>query len=904
MFWGNANNNNNSSQGNDGDYILEPASGLTEKQKSLIEVEDEYRRLFAENPNSFKLADPHALLKDVFETKNDFTYKEEDPDEALVPKILTSNRTKGNPGESAIKTETEFHERWKTFTNGLLEGLDWNNVFIAGGAVQACLLTRNIEEYQSSDIDMFFYGMNSDAEANNKLRHIYDVIQNNVQKNAKKDVQQVGFSRFKKGSEGVVVVRSFRAVTILGEYPNRHVQIILRHYRSPAEVLLGFDIDSCTVGFDGNRVWAMERFQRAITKGYNLVNETRRSLTYETRLLKYSKRGFAVAVPDLDKARVDRELFNRWDLKNIQGMSKLLLYEYYDIQSRFYPSFTRSLPRKFPRPNDENKLLFREGKEESDYSIVFPWGPNWWSSTILALLDFKDKAQYFSRQNGGRRLSKPGLAKITPEHKHLYVSGLESVINGASPALSAGWCKLCQAKKPLEADESGRCIDSEPLKWAKDNPSYQDLDRGFRRSLMTGSFHPVIEENFWKDVYPQAPNPPTQEKHPLARLANNATSTGTPSKNASFTPGALQALPSLRVVCDYCSKSFHSENQKLKHQREECTAYKPPANALFVQQPQPQPQPQFSFGGSVFKPTSPASPTPQLSFGGGTPALQTPTPPSLFSSFKLPAVSLPAPAPAPKASSLPVGVTPTFVTPTVNNTPPPSLPDLNQISLLQPQSNNNNNVPTSAGPLNLKDIMATFQRQLEALSIQERGNNNNNNSALTPYPPQPPSPRSIFGQSPSDFSNFQPPSIIGSRIEDFGGNTVPFNIGRSRITDINTLSHRIIPDSTPVYYNENRVAPVSVAPPSWWDNSSSVGVGARPEVARDAVVLTDKVSKALLLVGMLARKGQISPNDKARLKELALKEDVGIMSVLNAFEIELDIQEAADSMRVLLGTKK
>jgi len=41
----------------------------------------------------------------------------------------------------------------------------------------------------------------------------------------------------------------------------------------------------------------MERGRRAVTRRYNLVNETRRSTSYEGRLYKYSKRGFIVLVP-------------------------------------------------------------------------------------------------------------------------------------------------------------------------------------------------------------------------------------------------------------------------------------------------------------------------------------------------------------------------------------------------------------------------------------------------------------------------------------------------------------------------------------------------------------------------------------------------------------------------------
>ena len=45
----------------------------------------------------------------------------------------------------------------------------------------------------------------------------------------------------------VLVVRTSRAVTILGRYPERHVQVILKIFKSPAEVLIGFDVDSVRV---------------------------------------------------------------------------------------------------------------------------------------------------------------------------------------------------------------------------------------------------------------------------------------------------------------------------------------------------------------------------------------------------------------------------------------------------------------------------------------------------------------------------------------------------------------------------------------------------------------------------------------------------------------------------------
>lgn len=70
--------------------------------------------------------------------------------------------------------------------------LNWNNVFAAGGSVLACLQPivgeKNNENnqarrnyyhniaYQSSDIDLFIYGLNTQEEANKKLEEIYTAV--------------------------------------------------------------------------------------------------------------------------------------------------------------------------------------------------------------------------------------------------------------------------------------------------------------------------------------------------------------------------------------------------------------------------------------------------------------------------------------------------------------------------------------------------------------------------------------------------------------------------------------------------------------------------------------------------------------------------------------------------------
>ena len=106
-------------------------------------------------------------------------------------------------------------------------------------------------------------------------------------------------------------------------------------------------------------MWALPRARRSINYRYNLVDLSRRSLTYESRLQKYAKRyaphtsplgrtgpparskgalllmcvcvhawfrGYAVAVPGLDRSRVDPFLFRK-TLKSVHGLAKLLIMD-------------------------------------------------------------------------------------------------------------------------------------------------------------------------------------------------------------------------------------------------------------------------------------------------------------------------------------------------------------------------------------------------------------------------------------------------------------------------------------------------------------------------------------------------------------------------------------------------
>ncbi|KAF0973353.1 hypothetical protein FDP41_008560 [Naegleria fowleri] len=234
--------------------------------------------------------------------------------------------------------------------------MDWSNVFVAGGSFLLCSranasirseegASRYLHSCLKYDIDLFLYALTQE-DAENKIRHIYSIIKKNV-----------------KG-KNILVTRTKFAITFsVRDYPQ--VQVVTRIYKSPAETLIGFDIDSCCIGYDGNKVWALPRFARALSKRYNLVDVERMSTTYERRLRKYAARGFSVLVPGYKKSLVKRPgllgNYGHCHEKELSGLALLLYYE---------SGPSRNYGHQPALSSDEDELLNENHEDEtakSDY---------------------------------------------------------------------------------------------------------------------------------------------------------------------------------------------------------------------------------------------------------------------------------------------------------------------------------------------------------------------------------------------------------------------------------------------------------------------------------------------------------------------------------------------------------
>ncbi|KAF8311713.1 hypothetical protein DL93DRAFT_2098630 [Clavulina sp. PMI_390] len=195
------------------------------------------------------------------------------------------------PSISIQPSLASFQAMFNKITNGLLNGLDWSNIFVAGGIVLSTLSSTSdadVEKYISSDIDVYIHGLDPVA-ANQKVQHICDVWKSNLPESARGKT---------------LVVRNSRTITFFSEYPVKRLQVVLKLVGSPKEVLLNFDLDICAMGYDGTSLIMLPRAARALETGYNIFTMDliqghylgERRASQESRVFKYADKGYGIRI--------------------------------------------------------------------------------------------------------------------------------------------------------------------------------------------------------------------------------------------------------------------------------------------------------------------------------------------------------------------------------------------------------------------------------------------------------------------------------------------------------------------------------------------------------------------------------------------------------------------------------
>lgn len=267
-----------------------------------------------------------------------------DPSAVEVPNdehVLVPSEIKG------FIARRDLNRRIQEFTGGLLNFIDWNNVVLAGGSVSNMINANCDPDKDLVDLDLFIYGLDPEA-ARTK---IYELVS---------DIR-AAMSRYMECR--FTAVKNKYVLSLIPnkvEHRVQKVQIMFRIYNSIYEVLIGFDVDSCCVAYDGKNVYLTERSLNAFNTGYNVVDMGRRSPSYEHRLCKYSKRGFGIYIPFEYRTKYNKMFFlNRY----VKGLERLLYITKFNRRDEFM-SFLAMVTRRL-------SIRFRGGASSNyDQQVV------------------------------------------------------------------------------------------------------------------------------------------------------------------------------------------------------------------------------------------------------------------------------------------------------------------------------------------------------------------------------------------------------------------------------------------------------------------------------------------------------------------------------------------------------
>lgn len=286
------------------------------------------RELFAQQPDHSALSDHNINVVPIYDgtesglkvrARNIDAESAVEKEKYIMPLKDELRRPTGSP--AVVESLKKFRDNFSVFSESSLSELDWNNVVVAGSSVVSALLPvpdryksskRSLRKYYheilapASDVDLFLYGL-TEEEAVEKIKQIETSIRDSI-------------------LQETTTIRTKNTITIASQYPTRHVQIVLRIYKSVSEILTGFDVDCSCAAYDGNQVYASPRALAAYMTQINTIDLTRRSPSYENRLSKYSHRGFEVYWAELDRSRIDPTIFER-SFTRTQGLARLLVLE-------------------------------------------------------------------------------------------------------------------------------------------------------------------------------------------------------------------------------------------------------------------------------------------------------------------------------------------------------------------------------------------------------------------------------------------------------------------------------------------------------------------------------------------------------------------------------------------------
>jgi hypothetical protein len=247
---------------------------------------------------------------------NDYTINE-----GIRSSIISSKKIDLTDLPSFLNINLRQRDTFRNYLLLLLQNFSYDNYVIAGGFASKSFSSGYNSDNNSrniKDFDIFFTTKDPSA-ATISIKEIYANIKSTFDEAA---------TIFITRTTNVInfVVTFTDNISVVGRtfFQVINIQIILRLYNSIAQVISGFDIDSCCVAYNGKNLFAMPRFVRSIIFEYNLTDPERQSQNYSQRLYKYANRGFDIAMPGFVYSGITCNFLEPY--YKYAGLAKILAY--------------------------------------------------------------------------------------------------------------------------------------------------------------------------------------------------------------------------------------------------------------------------------------------------------------------------------------------------------------------------------------------------------------------------------------------------------------------------------------------------------------------------------------------------------------------------------------------------
>ncbi|KAI1119584.1 ankyrin repeat protein [Nemania sp. NC0429] len=480
-------------------YIAKhPDTPMVELMKPFREFEGTLRGLYAQERDNSDLDDPYLNVLPLFTgdtsairtRARDLDSETQDQKDKYIMSLPDDKRRPhGSP--AVVESLKEFRHNFGVFSESSLSDMDWDNVVAAGSSVVNCLLPvppeykkskRSLRQYYhekfcpASDVDLFLYGLNEE-QAIQKIKDIETRVRDAI-------------------LSEVTVVRTKNAITICSQYPTRHIQIVLRVYKSISEILTGFDIDCSGAAYDGKQVYTTPRALASYITQVNPIDLSRRSPSYENRLSKYSHRNFEVYWPELDRSRVDPTIFER-SFQRTLGLARLLVLERLPTTNA-REQYLRKRREERGRPELANRFQYRlygnikdihedevadwvDEDEVSNYhTFTVPYGEKFHAKKIEKLCYTKDLLL-------NAEWNQPEEREVYLHRHPAFFGRVEDVLGDC-----CGTCPKPNTPEEIEiAEKESEIYVSGNATFRIDDPGRQQI----------GSFNPLTEDDWTEMAY-------------------------------------------------------------------------------------------------------------------------------------------------------------------------------------------------------------------------------------------------------------------------------------------------------------------------------------------------------------------------------------------------------------------